>query len=37
MGGLCIEVFCRGEENVFGYFYWLVEGIIDFQLGEGVK
>ncbi|WP_413161506.1 FAD-dependent oxidoreductase [Capilliphycus salinus ALCB114379] len=37
MGGLRTETLERGEENAIGYFYWLVEGTTDSQLGEGVK
>ena len=37
MGGLRTETLHRGEENALGYFYWLVEGTTDSQLGEGVK
>lgn len=37
MGGLRTETLRRGEENALGYFYWLVEGTTDSQLGEGVK
>jgi hypothetical protein len=37
MGGLRTETLRRGEENAIGYFYWLVEGTTDSQLGDGVK
>jgi hypothetical protein len=37
LGGLRSETLRRGEENALGYFYWLVEGETDSQLGEGVK
>ncbi|ERT08039.1 FAD binding domain protein [Lyngbya aestuarii BL J] len=37
MGGLRTETLERGEENAIGYFYWLVVGTTDSQLGEGVK
>lgn len=37
IGGLRTETLRRGEENALGYFYWLVEGITDSQLGAGVK
>ncbi len=37
MGGLRTETLRRGEENAHGYFYWLVEGTTDSQLGAGVK
>jgi len=37
LGGLRTESLRRGEENAIGYFYWLVQGTTDSQLGEGVK
>jgi len=37
MGGLRTETLRRGEENAKGFFYWLVIGTTDSQLGEGVK
>jgi hypothetical protein len=37
MGGLRTEALRRGEENAKGFFYWLVTGTTDSQLGEGVK
>jgi hypothetical protein len=37
MGGLRTETLRRGEENAQGYFYWLVAGTTDSQLGNGVK
>jgi hypothetical protein len=37
LGGLRTEALQKGEENALGYFYWLVEGDTDSQLGEGVK
>ncbi len=37
MGGLRTESLRRGEENAKGFFYWLVTGTTDSQLGEGVK
>lgn len=37
LGGLRTETLRRGEENAYGYYYWLVEGTTDSQLGEGVK
>ncbi|GAB4187466.1 MAG: FAD-dependent oxidoreductase [Coleofasciculaceae cyanobacterium] len=37
MGGLRTETLRKGEENALGYFYWLVEGTTDSQLGAGVK
>ncbi len=37
MGGLRTETLRRGEEHAMGFFYWLVAGITDSQLGDGVK
>ncbi|MEG4455327.1 FAD-dependent oxidoreductase [Microcoleus sp. N9_A1] len=37
MGGLRTETLRRGEENAQGFFYWLVTGTTDSQLGDGVK
>ncbi|MDY7012802.1 MAG: FAD-dependent oxidoreductase [Cyanobacteriota bacterium] len=37
MGGLRAETLRRGEEHALGYYYWLVAGTTDSQLGEGVK
>ncbi|MGC1247161.1 MAG: FAD-dependent oxidoreductase [Spirulinaceae cyanobacterium] len=37
LGGLRAETLARGEEHSLGYYYWLVEGETDSQLGEGVK
>ncbi|NJK74520.1 MAG: FAD-dependent oxidoreductase [Microcoleus sp. SU_5_6] len=37
MGGLRTETLRRGEEHAKGYFYWLVTGTTDSQLGNGVK
>jgi hypothetical protein len=37
MGGLRTETLRKGEENALGYFYWLVAGTTDSQLGPGVK
>ncbi|MGB8686594.1 MAG: FAD-dependent oxidoreductase [Microcoleus sp.] len=37
MGGLRTETLRRGEENAQGFFYWLVAGTTDSQLGNGVK
>lgn len=37
MGGLRTETLRKGEEHALGYFYWLVEGDTDSQLGDGVK
>ena len=36
-GGLRVDTLAKGEENAWGFFYWLVEGTTDSQLGEGVK
>lgn len=37
LGGLRTETLRRGEENAIGYFYWLVTGTTDSQLGNNVK
>ncbi|MGB3531884.1 MAG: FAD-dependent oxidoreductase [Microcoleaceae cyanobacterium] len=37
MGGLRTEALQRGEEHAIGYFYWLVTGETDSQLGDNVK
>jgi hypothetical protein len=37
MGGLRTETLRKGEDHALGYFYWLVEGTTDSQLGDGVK
>ncbi len=37
MGGLRTDALRKGEENAKGYFYWLVAGTTDSQLGNGVK
>lgn len=37
MGGLRTDTLRKGEENALGYYYWLVMGTTDSQLGEGVK
>lgn len=37
LGGLRTESLRRGEENAVGYFYWLVQGTTDSQLGDGFK
>ena len=37
MGGLRTETLRRGEEHALAYYYWLVAGTTDSQLGEGVK
>ena len=36
-GGLRTRTLSRGEDHALGYFYWLVEGETDSQLGDGVK
>jgi hypothetical protein len=37
LGGLRTETFRKGEENSLAYYYWLVAGNTDSQLGAGVK
>ncbi|HBB35617.1 MAG TPA: FAD-dependent oxidoreductase [Cyanobacteria bacterium UBA8803] len=37
MGGLRTESLYKAEEKAVGYFYWLVAGTTDSQLGAGVK
>jgi hypothetical protein len=37
LGGLRTETLRRGEENALGFYYWLVMGTTDSQLGDGVK
>jgi hypothetical protein len=37
MGGLRTDALRKAEENAFGYYYWLVAGTTDSQLGDGVK
>ncbi|MGB5636247.1 MAG: FAD-dependent oxidoreductase, partial [Waterburya sp.] len=37
MGGLRTKTLSRGEDHALGYFYWLVQGTTDSQLGDGVK
>jgi len=37
MGGLRVASLRKAEEHAKGYFYWLVAGTTDSQLGEGVK
>ncbi|BAZ49727.1 hypothetical protein NIES4103_23390 [Nostoc sp. NIES-4103] len=37
MGGLRTESLGKAEENALSYYYWLVAGTTDSQLGEGVK
>ena len=36
-GGLRTRTLDRGEDHALGYFYWLVAGETDSQLGDGVK
>lgn len=37
LGGLRTESLFKGEQNALGFYYWLVEGTTDSQLGDGVK
>ncbi|RUR85699.1 FAD-dependent oxidoreductase [Chlorogloeopsis fritschii PCC 9212] len=37
MGGLRTDALRKGEENAVGFYYWLVAGTTDSQLGDGVK
>jgi hypothetical protein len=37
LGGLRVESLRRAEESSLGFYYWLVAGITDSQLGDGVK
>lgn len=37
LGGLRTETLAAGEEHSQGFFYWLVAGTTDSQLGDGVK
>ena len=37
LGGLRVESLRRAEESSLGYYYWLVAGTTDSQLGAGVK
>lgn len=37
MGGLRVDSLGKAEEHAKGYFYWLVAGTTDSQLGAGVK
>jgi hypothetical protein len=37
MGGLRTRTLRKGEDHALGYFYWLVRGTTDSQLGDGVK
>ena len=36
-GGLRTKTLSRGEDHALGYYYWLVQGTTDSQLGDGVK
>ena len=37
LGGLRVESLKRAEEHALGFFYWLVQGTTDSQLGDRVK
>ncbi|MGB3790973.1 MAG: FAD-dependent oxidoreductase [Phormidesmis sp.] len=37
LGGLRVDTLRKGEENAYSYYYWLVEGTTDSQLGPDVK
>lgn len=37
LGGLRTRTLDRGEDHALGYYYWLVKGDTDSQLGDGVK
>ena len=37
LGGLRVDTLRRGEENAFSYYYWLIAGLTDSQLGYGIK
>ena len=37
LGGLRVDALAKAEENALSYYYWLVAGTTDSQLGEGVK
>ncbi len=37
LGGLRVDTLRKGEENAYSYYYWLVEGTTDSQLGPSVK
>ncbi len=37
LGGLRVDALRKAEENAYSYYYWLVEGTTDSQLGPGVK
>lgn len=37
LGGLRTETLAKGEKHALGFFYWLVMGTTDSQLGTGIK
>ena len=37
LGGLRIDSLRKAEENAYSYYYWLVEGTTDSQLGPSIK
>ncbi|MEO0350928.1 MAG: FAD-dependent oxidoreductase [Cyanobacteria bacterium P01_A01_bin.15] len=37
LGGLRVDTLRRGEENALSYYYWLIAGLTDSQLGYGIK
>jgi hypothetical protein len=37
LGGLRTETLQKGEDHALGFFYWLVRGETDSQLGDGIK
>ncbi len=37
LGGLRVETLRRAEESAIGFYYWLVAGTTDSQLGDGIK
>ncbi len=37
LGGLRVDTLRKAEENAYSYYYWLVEGTTDSQLGPDVK
>ena len=37
LGGLRTETLARGEDHALGFFYWMVMGTTDSQLGTGIK
>lgn len=37
LGGLRIDTLGKAEENSLSYYYWLIEGTTDSQLGDGIK